>query len=60
MSGVTKYVFKDNRGRVTKIRAASMSQARLAMAQINETNDKQPDGGRALSASWRRSIPALY
>jgi hypothetical protein len=51
------YELKDNRGRLQRIKAASLAQARFALEVINAENDRQPDGGRALAHSWEDADP---
>jgi len=52
------YNLTDSFGRRQRIKAASMSQARIALCAINDSNAKLPDGGKALADSWRKGSAA--
>lgn len=46
------YTLTDDNGNTQRIKAASITQARIALAEINKSNTKQPDGGAQLAKSW--------
>lgn len=60
---MNEYRLKDNRGRVQRIAARSMTQALIALEEINRENDRQVDGGLRLATSWeapRVRVECLY